>query len=298
MDFQDHLDSYLAAKRQQRTEVFADAASTSILMLGVKFLCQHFYHLFDLYCRWYMSLAFRLKAPSAVETIKNPPGNLCSEAIETQSQPPRAPGLAAEQLAKVTGKLYADAIDTYHVFWVIVTFALYLIGWFLYDGKPETAMPHEMEDQYSAAAHIEWWLCIIPVAMCVYRIFEIIAALVEIYFRPSDTKHHQFRILIHASLHYLAAGFAFALFYVFADWSFDSFNSTNDAGKTDYQFGDWSEPIYYSLMTIVAFSGNDEPQNWQGKWLNLTELSIGFMLVTFIFMNITQIWTGSRSESE
>ena len=95
-----------------------------------------------------------------------------------------------------------------------------------------------------------------------------------------------------------AAGFAFALFYVFADWTFDSFPSLDKARPNESQFEDWSEPIYYSLMTIVAFGGNDEPQNWQGKWLNLIEMSIGFMLVTFIFMNITQIWTGSRAEAD
>ncbi len=264
MNIRVYLDHYLDGQIQQRAAVFEDAASTSVLMHGVKYLCQHFYHLFDWFCRCYMLLRLHWHQPHS-----------------------------ADKVWKNMGRFYADAIDTYHLLWVLVTFACYLIGWFLYENAPETP-----ETEKNVASDYHWWLCLFPISICVYRIFEIVAALVEIYFRPSDTKHHQFRILIHASLHYLAAGFAFALFYVFADWTFNSFNSENDAGGCDYQFADWSEPIYYSLMTIVAFGGNDEPQNWQGKWLNLIEMSIGFMLVTFIFMNITQIWTGSRAESE
>jgi hypothetical protein len=193
----------------------------------------------------------------------------------------------ADNVWKSMSRLYADAIDSYHVLWVIGTFLCYLIGWELWNGEPPTP-----EGERS----VNWYVCIIPLVLCVYRVFEILAALVEMYFRPSDTKHHQFRILLHASLHYLATGFAFALFYVFTDWGFNSFSSLSDAGKMESQFGEWFEPIYYSLMTVVAFSGFDEPQDWLGKLVNLIELSIGFMLVTFIFMNITQIWAGSRSE--
>ncbi|HZZ79070.1 MAG TPA: hypothetical protein VFE62_11155 [Gemmataceae bacterium] len=252
MEIQDYLEHYLAGKRQQRIAVFEDAASTSILMHGVKYLCQHFYHLFDWYCRWFMLFRLRWTAlPSADDVWTR------------------------------MGKYYADAIDIYHLLWVGVTFLLYLVGWHLLYDKP-------------SEAKLNWYLWMIPVGVCAYRVFEILAALVEMYFRDSDTKHHQFRILLHAGLHYLSAGCAFALFYIFADWGFESFTPKND----DSQFMEWSEPLFNSMMTIVAFGGYDQPQNWQGKLLTLLELMIGFMLVTFIFLNITQVWYGSRAQRE
>ena len=263
MDIRVYLDHYLDGKTQQRAAVFADAASTSVLMHGVQFLCQHFYHLFDWYCFIFMLIRLRIQGR---HTAKN--------------------------VWKEMGRLYADAIDTYHMLWVVVTCLCYSAGWWLYP-KPETA-----RSEVSVFTQVGWWICIVPAIICAYRVFEILAALVEIYFRPSDTKHHQFRILLHACLHYLCTGFAFALFYVFADWSFDSFSSLDDAGTPVYQLEKWFDPIYYSMMTVVAFSVNDEPQNWLGELLTLIELAIGFMLATFIFMNITQIWTGSRKEAE
>jgi hypothetical protein len=264
MEIQDYLDHYLDGKRQQRVAVFDDAASTSILMHGVKYLCQHFYHLFDWYCRWFMLLRLRLNTPPS----------------------------AANVWAKM-GKYYADAIDTYHVIWVFVTFGLYLIGWLLSYRESEVSEKHPLTEVIA-----NWCLWILPLLICIYRVFEILAAMVEMYFRDSETKHHQFRILLHAALHYLAAGFAFALFYVFADWGFESFTSTGDDGVVHYQFDEWSEPIFNSMMTVVAFGGYDEPQDWIGKLLTLLELMIGFMLVTFIFLNITQVWYGNRKQRE
>jgi hypothetical protein len=255
MDIRVYLDHYLDGQHQQRRAVFAEAASTSMLMHGVKFLCQHFYHLFDWYCKCYMLLRLRLHGPHT-----------------------------ADDVWKKMSRLYVDAIDSYHVVWVIATLLCYLIGWQLWNIETGTT--------------VDWCLWIVPLVFCVYRVFEILAALIEMYFRPSDAKHHQFRILLHASLHYLAAGFSFALFYAFADWGFASFSSKDQAGKLESQFEEWFEPIYYSLTTVVAFSPNGKPQDWIGKLLNLIELIIGFMLVTFIFMNITQIWAGSRSQSK
>jgi hypothetical protein len=250
MEMHVYLDHYLEGKRQQRASVFDDAASTSLLMGGVKYLCRDFYHLFDLYCRCFMRL--RLRGSHSAATVWHD-----------------------------MGRYYADAIDTYHVLWVIVTFLLYLVGWqisFL-DGD----------------SWLDYCLWIVPLFLCVYRVFEILAALVEMYFRASETKHHQFRILLHSALHYLAAGFAFALFYLCVDWAFYSFSSKNaTTDEMESQFYDWSEPIFNSLMTIVAFGGYDEPEDWIGKLLTLLELSLGFMLVTFIFLNITQIWLGDR----
>ncbi len=256
MDIRVYLDHYLAGQHQQRRAVFDEAASTSVLMHGVKFLCQHFYHLFDWYCKCYMLLRLRWHGPHT-----------------------------ADDVWKKMSWFYADAIDSYHVLWVIATFLCYVIGWELWTREPETP---------KGERSVNWYLCIIPLVLCIYRVFEILAALVEIYFRPSDAKHHQFRILLHASLHYLAAGFAFALFYIYADWGFESFTSEDDGSQFK---NEWFEAIYFSLTTVVAFSPSGKQQDWLGKLLNLLELIIGFMLVTFIFMNITQIWTGSRSES-
>lgn len=250
MDIRVYLDHYLDGKSRQRAAVFADAASTSVLMHGVQFLCQHFYHLFDWYCRLFMLVRLKMQD-------KHTAGNVWKE----------------------MGRLYADAIDTYHVLWVVVTLLCYLVGWQLYQNEGD--------------GWRDWSFWIIPLLLCAYRVFEILAALVEIYFRPSEAKHHQFRILLQTSLHYLCIGFAFALFYTFADWGFESFTSEENGA----QLKEWFEPIYYSLMTVVAFSVNFEPEDWLGKLLNLIELSLGFMLVTFIFMNITQIWVG-RSDSE
>lgn len=246
MDVRVYLDSYLDTKARERTAIFADAASTSILMHSVQFLCQHFYNVFDWYCRWFMLARLHLRRRHDPATIWNE-----------------------------IGRLYADAIDTYHVLWVFITFFCYVIGWLLYfnEGNDWT----------------DWAAWFIPLWLCTYRVLEILAALVEIYFRPSEAKHHQFRVLLQTSLHYACIGFAFALFYVCADWSFQSFTTGGES-----QLGEWFEPIYYSLMTVVAFNVGFEPANWLGKLLNLSELVIGFMLVTFIFMNVTQIWTGSR----
>jgi hypothetical protein len=91
------IDSHLHHKHQQRQSIFADAASTSLLMNGVQYLFTNFYHLLDWYCRLYFRLFFR------------------------QSQ-------SSEQTKKNMGKTYADAIDTYHALWGLITLACYLFG--------------------------------------------------------------------------------------------------------------------------------------------------------------------------
>ena len=96
-------------------------------------------------------------------------------------------------------------------------------------------------------------------------------------------------------LHYLTAGFAFALFYTFVDWKYESFSSKNAQGKAVSQFDEMVDPIYQSLLTIVTLGVNSEPQDWRGKVLILFEVSIGFALATFIFLNITQIWLGGSA---
>jgi hypothetical protein len=134
------------------------------------------------------------------------------------------------------------------------------------------------------------------VAICVYRILESYAALLEMYFRESNSRHHQFRVLLHCFLHYLSTGISFALFYVLTDRFFATFTSENDDGKMESSFNEIFDPIYQSFLTVVAFSGHDEPQNWIGKLLILIEMFIGFILATFIFLNITQVWWGPRSK--
>lgn len=251
MDIKVYLDYYLDRKCRQRQAVFEDAASSSWLMGGVTFLYKFFYHLFDAFCRVYLSFRLRFQR-----------------------------GPAGEDVWSGMDRLYADAIDAYHVMWVIVTFLCYLSGWFL---------------SFLGGDSPGNWLWLAPLTLCVYRILDIAAALIEMYFRSSDARHHQFRILLHAFLHYLATGFSFALFYIFTDWAFNSFSSVDDAGDMQSQFNEWIDPIYQSLLTILAFSVNAEPQNWIGKLLILGELVIGFVLVTFIFLNITQIWMGRKS---
>jgi hypothetical protein len=248
MDTAAEIDAYLDHKRHEREKVYADAASTSLLMNGVQFLCTHFYHLLDWYSRLYLKMFFR---PS-------------------QSRP--------------MGKTYADAIDTYHAIWVVITFACYLVGWYLlHSTDPSLAVT---------------WCWVIPVAICVYRIFESYAALLEMYFRDSESRHHQFRVLLHSFLHYLSTGFSFALFYVLTDRFFATFTSEGDDGKMESSFRELFDPIFQSFLTVVAFSGNDEPQNWIGKLLILIEMFIGFILATFIFLNITQVWLGKGESSK
>lgn len=244
MDSAADIDAYLDRKREERQKIYADAASTSLLMNGVQILCSHFYHLLDAYCRLYLKLCYR-----------------------------RSP-------TRPMGKSYADAIDTYHALWVVITFTCYLVGWYALHST----------DVSSVAT----WCWIIPVAICVYRIFESYAALLEMYFRDSESRHHQFRVLLHSFLHYLATGFSFALFYVLTDRFFQTFTSENDDGVMESSFKEMFDPIFQSFLTVVAFSGNDEPQNWIGKLLILVEMFIGFVLATFIFLNITQVWFGKR----
>jgi hypothetical protein len=218
-------------------------------MHGVQFLCAHFYHVFDAYARLYMSLRLRFGAANKKGTP-----------------------------FQCMGKLYADAIDTYHMLWVLATFVCYAIGWRLTQADGET--------------HWVYW--IILLVLCTYRIFEMMAALVEMYFRESNARHHQFRIMLHAGLHFLATGFAFAFFFLASDRAFESFTMENDDGKMESQFYAFFDPIHYSLLTVLYMGGNEEPQNWIGKLLGLVELAIGFVLVTFIFLNITQVWYRER----
>jgi hypothetical protein len=187
----------------------------------------------------------------------------------------------ADIALKGMNKLYADAIDTYHFLWAIAAFLCYWIGWKIYTS-------HVRGDEW------EYVLWAIPVTLCIYRIFECYAALIEMLFRDSDSRHHQFRILLHAFLHYLSVGFAFALFYLFTDRYFQTFSAENDDGRIETQFGEMFDPIYDSFLTVVAFSGNDTPSWWLGKLLVLIELMFGFMLATFIFLNITQVWVGEK----
>lgn len=251
MDSKIYIDHYLEHKRWQRLQVFQDAASTSLLMHGVKFLCMHFYHLLDWYCRRYMSVRLRLQA-----------------------------GRSSTDVFEGMGKLHADAIDTYHVLWVLATFLCYAIGWELYYLPGDTTK--------------EWLYWIVPLLLCLYRIFEILAALVEMYFRASESRHHQFRILLHSGLHYLATGFSCALFFVFTDWACKSFSIVNDAGTPKSQFHEFFDPINYSLLTVFYFGANEVPQDWIGKLLTILELLIGLILITFIFLNITEVWYGDR----
>ena len=65
MDTETDIDQYLDRKRIERRQIYADAASTSLLMNGVQFLCYHFYHLLDWYSRLYLTLCFR-RAPDEV----------------------------------------------------------------------------------------------------------------------------------------------------------------------------------------------------------------------------------------
>ena len=253
MDINVYIDHYLAHKYRQRREVFEEAASTSLLMLGVKFLCQHFYHLFDWYSHLFLIVRLRLEGTRTSDTVW-----------------------------RGMGKYYADAIDTYHLLWVFITFFCYWGGWRLWSNEGSDVS--------------DWCLWIVPLVLCVYRIFEILASLIEMYFRNSESKHHQFRILVHAFLFYLSTGFAFALFYVFTDWGFETFSSKGADGEVESQFGEMFEAIYTSMLTVVAFSGDATPQDWIGKVLNLMELFIGFILATFIFMNITQVWAGDRTD--
>jgi hypothetical protein len=249
-----NIDEYLQHKRAQREVIFQDAASTSLLMNGIHFLCRHFYHSLDVYCRMYMKLWFRRKVTSPDDIV-----------------------------LKGIGKLYADAIDTYHALWVGVTFLCYCAGWEIF--------------QNCEGADYEWALWTAPLALCIYRTFESYAALIEMLFRSSESKHHQFRILLHAFLHYLSTGFSFALFYLFTDRYFQTFNADNDAGTaTETQFKHMFDPIYDSFLTVVAFSSNDEPYNWLGKLLILIEMFMGFALATFIFLNITQIWAPEQAD--
>ena len=246
MDTEADIDQYLDRKRIERQKIYADAASTSLLMNGVQYLFVHFYHLLDWYSRLYLKLCHR-----------------------------RAP-------MRPLGNAYADALDTYHALWVVITFACYLIGWYVLHAT----------DLSSALT----WCWLIPVVICIYRIFESYASLLEMYFRDSESRHHQFRVLLHSFLHYLSTGFSFALFYVLTDRFFATFTSEGDNGKMESAFQEMFDPIFQSFLTVVAFSGNDEPQNWIGKLLILIEMFIGFILATFIFLNITQVWFGKRSQ--
>jgi len=255
MDSSLSIKQYLDLKRKQRTDIFQDAASTSMLMHSVTFLCAHFYHMLDWYSRLYLKVFCR-----------------------------RSPAASDSQGSLELRKSYADAIDTYHTLWIGITFLCYWAGW---------SLAHAAGDwQY------EWLYWVLPVGLCVYRVFESYAALIEMYFRDSESRHHQFRILLQSFLHYLSTGFAFALFYVLTDRCFATFTSEDDDGAMVSSFSEIFDPIYHSLLTVVAFSPNDDPQNWIGKLLILIELFMGFLLATFIFLNITQVWFGERKAKE
>jgi hypothetical protein len=191
------------------------------------------------------------------------------------------PPAVAEESWKAMDRFHADAIDTYHLMWVTITVVCYSVGWQLYDPDVKSWR--------------EWVGWSIALALCLFRMFDISAALVEMYFGGSEARHHQFRILLHAGLHFLCIGFAFALFYIFADWGFGSFGGRN-ADKTDYPFNDWSDAVFASLETIFLYGGNQEPKDGFGKLLTLLEILMGFMLATLIFLNITQIWVGSKKD--
>ena len=178
-------------------------------------------------------------------------------------------------------KLYGEATDTFHSLWVIVALLAYTAGWYCNDLDGETTS--------------DWLLWMIPVSVCTYRMFLIGTVLLEIYFRDSEARHHQFRLLLHAFLHYLVVAFSFALFYVFTDWAWNSFSTVGADGEIKYDFNDWIDPIYHSMLTVMAFSPNYEPQTTIGKVLILIEVGIGFVLATFIFLNITQLWIGKKN---
>jgi hypothetical protein len=241
------LDDFLKQKRQRRAAVFADAATASVLMVGVPFMSRHAYHVFDFYCGLYMSFRLRHR--------------------------PTATAMELEQI-------HDEAADTFHALWVVVALLAYTAGWFLTELDGDSTR--------------DWLLWMIPLTICTYRMFLIGTVLIEIYFRDSEARHHQFRILLHAFLHYLVVAFSFALFYVFIDWAWNTFSTVGDDGEIAYDFNEWIDPIYHSMLTVMAFSPNYEPQTVIGKVLILIEVCIGFALATFIFLNITQLWIGKR----